>query len=147
MITTNNNRSIEITLANQLGYEQVAMACSATFARLYGFSKARIEDLKTVVGEASVNAMQHGNKGRPDAKVTVSMKCDNETMVVQVADEGGGIKKFPPDPDIDKIIEEEELITGFGLFLIKQLADQVEFNQVVDEGHTVKMTINMKEQV
>jgi len=147
MITTNNNRSIEITLANQLGYEQVAMACSACFARLYGFSKARIEDLKTVVGEASVNAMQHGNKGRPDAKVTVSMKCDNETMIVQVVDEGGGIKKFPPKPDIEKIIEEEELITGFGLFLIKQLADQVEFKQVVDEGHTVKMTINMKEQV
>ena len=147
MITTNNNRSIEITLANQLGYEQVAMACSATLARLYGFSKARIEDLKTVVGEASVNAMQHGNKGRPDAKVTVSMKCDNETMVVQVVDEGGGIKEFPPNPDIEKIIEEEEMITGFGLFLINQLADQVEFNQVVDEGHTVKMTINIKEQV
>ena len=147
MITTSNNRSVEITLANQIGYERVAMACSASFAQLFGFPPARIEDLKTMVGEASVNAMQHGNKGRSDAKVTVSMKCDDNTMTVSVQDEGGGIKEFPPVPDIEKIIEEDKLITGFGLFLIKELADQVEFNKMADEGHMVKMTINMKAQV
>ena len=147
MLTTFNNRSVEITLANQIGYERVAMACSASFAQLFGFPPARIEDLKTMVGEASVNAMQHGNKGRSDAKVTVSMKCDDNTMTVSVQDEGGGIKEFPPVPDIEKIIEDEKLITGFGLFLIKELADQVEFNKMADEGHMVKMTINMKAQV
>ena len=147
MITNSDNRSVEITLANQIGYERVAMACSASFAQLFGFPPARIEDLKTVVGEASVNAMQHGNKGRSDAKVRVLLKCDNDAMIVQVLDEGKGIKKFPPNPDIEKIIEEDKLITGFGLFLIKELADQVEFNKMADEGHMVKMTINMKAQV
>ncbi len=147
MLTTFNNRSVEITLANQIGYERVAMACSASFAQLFGFPNDRIEDLKTVVGEASVNAMQHGNKGRSDAKVKVSLKCDDNTMTVSVRDEGGGIKEFPPAPDIEKIIEENKLITGFGLFLIRELADQVEFNKMADEGHMVKMTINMKAQV
>ena len=147
MLENQVDSTVEIVLANKIGYERIAMACSASYAEMFGFPKDRIEDLKTIVAEASINAMQHGNKGRPDAKVTVSMKCDNEAMVVQVVDEGGGIEEFPPNPDIEKIIEEEELMTGFGLFLIKQLADQVEFNQVVDEGHTVKMTINMKEQV
>jgi len=147
MITNSDNRSVEITLANQIGYERVAMACSASFAQLFGFPPARIEDLKTMVGEASVNAMQHGNKGRSDAKVRVLLKCDNDAMIVQVLDEGKGIKKFPPNPDIEKIIEEDKLITGFGLFLIKELADQVEFNKMADEGHMVKMTINMKAQV
>ena len=32
---------------------------------------------------------------------------------------------------------------GFGLFLIKQLADQVEFNQGADGGHVIKMAIKM----
>ena len=36
---------------------------------------------------------------------------------------------------------------GFGLFLIKQLTDQVEFNKMTEKGHMVNMTINMKEQV
>ena len=143
---TNNDRSVEITLANQIGYERVAMACSASFAQLFGFPKDRIEDLKTVVGEASVNAMQHGNQGRSDAKVRVSLKCDDNTITVQVLDEGGGIDAFPPMPDIEKIINEEKLITGFGLFLMRKLTDQVEFSKLANDGHVVKMTINMKEQ-
>jgi len=144
---TNNDRSVEITLANRIGYERVAMACSASFAQLHGFSKERIEDLKTVVGEASVNAMQHGNRGRSDARVKVSLKCDQHTITVQVVDEGNGIEAFPPLPDIEKIINEDKLITGFGLFLMKALTDQVEFSKLADDGHMVKMTINMKEQV
>ena len=147
MITNNNNRSVELILANQLGFEKVAVACSASFAQLFGFPQHRIEDLKTMVGEAFSNAMQHGNQGRSDAKVKVSLKCDNDSLVVRVMDEGGGIDVVPPVPVIDEVIKQEKLITGFGLFLIRQLADEVEFKQMTDKGHMVKMAINMKEQV
>ena len=143
----NNNRSVEIILANQLGFEKVAVACSASFAQLYGFPQDRIEDLKTMVGEAFSNAMQHGNKGRSDAKVKVALACNDEDLVVWVTDEGGGIETVPPDPDIREIIKQEKVITGFGLFLMKGLADEVEFMETKDKGHVVKMTINMKEQV
>ena len=138
-----NTRTIEVRLANKLGYERVAMACSASFAQMMGLPPERIEDLKTMVAEAAINAMEHGNKGRPDAKVTVSMDCQDDTINVTVMDEGDGIKKFPPKPDIEKIIEDLESPIGFGLFLISQLADQVEFNQVTDAGHMVKMAIKM----
>ena len=138
-----NTRTIEVRLANKLGYERVAMACSASFAQMMGLPPERIEDLKTMVAEAAINAMEHGNKGRPDAKVTVSMDCQDDTINVTVMDEGDGIKKFPPKPDIEKIIEDLESPIGFGLFLISQLADQVEFNQVTDGGHVVKMAIKM----
>lgn len=138
-----NTRTIEVRLANKLGYERVAMACSASFAQMMGLPPERIEDLKTMVAEAAINAMEHGNKGRPDAKVTVSMDCQDDTINVTVMDEGDGIKKFPPKPDIEKIIEDLESPIGFGLFLISQLADQVEFNQVTDSGHMVKMAIKM----
>ena len=66
-----NEQSVEITLPNQLGYERIAMASAATFAKMVGFSTERIEDLKTIVAEAAINAMQHGNKQRPDARVTM----------------------------------------------------------------------------
>ena len=146
-MSTNNNKHVEIILANQLGFEKIAVACSASFAQLFGLAQDRIEDLKTVVGEAFSNAMQHGNKGRSYAKVTISLECENEVMVVRVMDEGGGIDTIPPVPDIKEIIKQEKLISGFGLFFIRQLADEVEFKKMTDEGHMVKMTINMKEQV
>ena len=97
-----NDRTIEVNLANQLGYERVAMACSASFAKMMGLSAERIEDLKTMVSEAAINAMEHGNKGRPDARVTVSLDCQDNTINVTVRDEGNGIKEFPPKPDIEK---------------------------------------------
>jgi len=137
-----NERSIEVRLANQLGYERVAMACSASFARLMGLSPERIEDLKTMVAEAAINAMMHGNKGRPDARVIVLMNCQGDTIHVSVMDEGDGIKQFPPDPDIEKIIENLDPPIGFGLFLIKKLADKVEFS-AIDGGHVVNMAIKM----
>jgi anti-sigma regulatory factor (Ser/Thr protein kinase) len=107
-----------------------------------GLSPERIEDLKTVVAEAAINAIQHGNKGRPDARVIVFMNCRNNTINVSVMDEGDGIKQFPPTPDIERIIEKLDPPVGFGLFLIKQLADQVEFNKI-DGGHVVNMAIKM----
>ena len=138
-----NDRTIEVNLVNQLGYERIAMACSASFARLMGLPPERIEDLKTMVSEAAINAMEHGNKGRPDARVTVSLNCQDNTLNVTVSDEGDGITNFPPKPDIEKIIEDFESPVGFGLFLIEQLADQVEFNKEANGGHVVKMAIKM----
>ena len=138
-----NDRNIEVSLVNQLGYERIAMACSASFAQMMGLPPERIEDLKTMVSEAAINAMEHGNKGRPDARVTVSLNCQDNTINVTVSDEGDGIMNFPPRPDIEKIIEDLESPVGFGLFLIKQLADQVEFNEGSDGGHVVKMAIKM----
>lgn len=138
-----SERTIVVSLLNQLGYERVAMACSASFARMMGLRPERIEDLKTIVSEAAINAMEHGNKGRPDARVTVSMDCQGDTLNIAVTDEGNGIKEHPPKPDIEKIIADLESPVGFGLFLIKQLADKVEFNQSTDGGHVVKMAIKM----
>jgi serine/threonine-protein kinase RsbW len=119
------------------------MACSASFAQMLGLRPERIEDLKTIVSEAAINAMEHGNKGRPDARVTISMDCQGDTLNIAVTDEGNGFKEHPPKPDIEKIIEDLDSPIGFGLFLIKQLADKVEFNESSDGGHVVKMAIKM----
>jgi len=35
-------------------------------------------------------------------------------------------------------------LSGFGLFLIEQLADQVEFKESADKGHVVEMALKMK---
>ena len=139
-----NDNAVEIVLDNKLGYERVAMACAASFAKMMGFSDERIEDLKTMVAEATINAIQHGNKDRPDAKVAMSMNLKDGALHIAVADSGGGIKDLPPKPDIGRIIEKLDPPTGFGTFLIKQLADEVEFNEMTDGGHMVKMAIRLQ---
>ena len=144
MPTRLNHNAVEIFMDNKLGYERVAMACAASFAKMMGFPDERIEDLKTVVAEAAINAMQHGNKDRPDAKVAITMNFRDDALHIAVADNGGGIKDLPPNPDIERIMEKLDPPTGFGTFLIKQLADEVEFNEMTDGGHMVKIVIRLQ---
>jgi serine/threonine-protein kinase RsbW len=141
MATNLNERTIEVILPSRIGYERIAMASSASFAKMFGFSPARIEDLKTVVAEAAVNAMQHGNKGRPDARVTIRMNLKDDTIYVTVTDDGEGIKKIYPKPDIDRIIDNLDPPIGFGIFLIKQLVDEVDFNIRTEKGSGLRMAI------
>jgi serine/threonine-protein kinase RsbW len=141
MATNVNERTIEVILPSQIGYERIAMASSASFAKMFGFSPARIEDLKTVVAEAAVNAMQHGNKGRPDTRVTILMNLKDDTIYVTVTDDGEGIKKIYPKPDIDRIIGNLDPPIGFGIFLIKQLVDDVDFNIKTEKGNGLRMAI------
>jgi serine/threonine-protein kinase RsbW len=136
-------RTVEVSLPNLDGYERIAMECSASFAKIGGLIKERIEDLKTAVSEACLNAMEHGNKRRSDARVVVTMFLSDKDFSVSVKDEGDGIENIPQDIDIKRKVENLEPPNGMGIFLIQQLVDQVEFNEMTDGGHVVKMVLKM----
>ncbi len=138
-----DERTVEVSLPNQLGYERIAMQCAASFAKIVGFLPDRIEDLKTAVSEACLNAMEHGNKCHPDKRVVITMNYEEGVFSVTVVDEGEGIEVLPEDPDIEQKIENLETPRGLGIFLIKNLVDQVEFNKMTNEGHMVRMEIKM----
>jgi len=138
-----DERTVEISLPNKVGYERIAMACSASFARMIGFVPERIEDLKSAVAEACINAMQHGNKWRPEARVVVNMNFRDDTFIVSVMDEGDGMPEVPEYPGIVRIIEEEKPTRGLGVFMIQQLVDRVKFNQTTTEGHVVTIEIKL----
>lgn len=138
---------IEVDLPNKLGYERIAMSCSATFAKMVGFLPDRIEDLKTAVSEACLNAMEHGNLNSPEKRVLVTMDYKDQIFRVSVMDQGKGIREIPevPEvPDIEKKIEALENPRGLGLFLINQLVDQVEYNKLTEEGYVVRMVLKLK---
>jgi serine/threonine-protein kinase RsbW len=146
MIRGTSEGLVQITLPTRIGYERIAMECSASFARFWGTGSERVEDLKTAVAEACLNAMEHGNRGRPEAQVVVTLDRVNGAIVVQVKDEGTGIPEIPPDPDIERKIQELEPARGLGLFLIRHLMDQVELNEITEQGHVVRMVIRAENQ-
>jgi len=136
-----NDRFVKISLPNSIGYERIAMSSLASFAAMYGFPMGRIEDLKTVVAEAAINAMQHGNKWRPDTEVHIVFNYFDDAIQIFVTDQGEGIKEALPQPDIERIVNELDPPVGFGIYLIRKLADEVEFNAHTDNGHCLKMVI------
>ena len=144
MVRRINNHAVEVSLPSKLGYERIAMDCSASFAKMAGFTPQRIEDLKTAVAEACLNAIEHGNKNHPDTRVLVTMNFKDDRFSVSVKDGGNGISRLPRDKTVMRRIENLEPTKGLGIFLIKQLMDEVEFNKMTKDGHSVKMVIKLK---
>ena len=114
---------IELHIPSVPGSEKIAMDHAAAVARRMGFSGDRIEDLKTAVAEACINAMEHGNKMDADTKVAVTLSVTEEKLQVDVRDAGKGIgdvsspdiDRKAPQPDLQgKIIMAEERNTVIG---------------------------------
>ena len=141
--TVLDDQTVELNLPSKIGYERIAIGGLAAFARSVGFSSPRIEDLKTSVAEACINAVQHGNKGKPDARVLVAIRFQGNTLLISVFDEGDGFKAEPKDPDIERILENLDPPVGFGVFLMKRLMDKVDFNRTSNHQHEVRMTMKL----
>lgn len=80
------------------------------------------------VREAAVNAVLHGNEYDPGRKIAVGLENTGKSLVFTIADQGKGfIPEEVPDP-----LAPENLMrgTGRGIFLIRQLMDEVHFRQL-----------------
>ena|SRR5665648_235237 len=84
--------------------------------------------------EAVNNAIIHGNKGDVNKSVTVVISADGNILGVSVTDQGKGFEYDQiPDPTKPENIEN---LNGRGVFLMRNLADRLEFNE---SGNEVKM--------
>jgi serine/threonine-protein kinase RsbW len=103
------------------------MGTAASVAKLMGFPDDRIEDLKTALAEACINAIEHGNQLDGNLCVGVILSASDEALEVKVMDTGSGITRAPSKPDIDRKMHGEEDPRGMGMFLIQSLVDEAEW--------------------
>ena len=95
------SRNVEIRLPSVMGYEKVAMSTAASLAKLKGFPEDRIEDLKTAVAEACINAIEHGNRMNEKLSIGVVISAGDDELEVKVIDDGKGMNRQQAKPDID----------------------------------------------
>jgi serine/threonine-protein kinase RsbW len=135
-------KNLELHIPSVLGFERVAMEFAAAVAKMRQLPEDRIEDLKTAVAEACLNAIEHGHKLNAAMKVAVSLTIDDSTLQVSVRDEGPAIGEIKT-PSIDSKIEGEIPPRGWGIFLIKNLVDEVQFEAAPEGGNVVRMIIHL----
>lgn len=105
---------------------------------LYNISEDNYGNILLAVTEAVNNAIYHGNQNNPHKSVHIGFENGNKQLVFSVCDEGKGFDfsnlPDPTDPsNIDKM-------NGRGVFLMKHLADKVEFQQ---DGKEVLLHFNL----
>ena len=140
---------VEVRLPSRLGFEKVAMSTAASMAELMGFSDDRIEDLKTAVAEACINAIEHGNRMSDAVPVGIILSIHAGELEVKVMDSGAGMDTpLPlPSPDIDRKISGEEEARGMGMFLIQALVDEAEWVPSSAESRSfVRLVIRMNKE-
>lgn len=135
-------RLASFAVASEPGNERLALARVAEAVAASGLPPARLERLKTAVAEATMNAIEHGNRGRPEIPVDVEVVQDGDRIVVAITDRGGEHAPGAPveEPDLLLKLEGEQRARGWGLFLIRNMVDAM---QVRTDGarHTIQLTM------
>src|SRR5215204_1786642 len=142
----NSNRRIlaDFTLPSGPGNERLAMEKVAGAIEELRPSEQHLERLKTAVGEATMNAMEHGNKYRAEVPVEVMVLVEDQDLMVRITDRGSG----PPParggdaPDLEAKLEGMQTPRGWGLFLIKSMVDEMSITG--DDGHhTIELVVHL----
>jgi serine/threonine-protein kinase RsbW len=139
-------RIIELRLPSRLGYEKIAMDAASSLARRMGFNTDRIDALRTALAEAVTNAIEHGNAHDSAMKVLVMLTVRPDELSVTVADQG----RKPLDkgqttltPSIEDSFDRPDK-GGWGIWLIRELMDEVEFSTGPSGGNQVRMVIHLE---
>lgn len=104
----------------------------------YKFSDDMYGNIMVSVTEAVNNAIVHGNKSDKTRNVTITLLLNEDHMTFIVEDQGVGFNYDNlPDPTAPENIEKPG---GRGIFLMKHLCDDVNFNE---SGTMVEMTFNV----
>jgi len=112
----------------------VADAISETLSKR-GVPEQKLLGISLAVQAALLNAVVHGCKGDRSKNVTCDVQCDEESrIVIVVRDPGPG---FSPesisDPKKDEHLHADH---GRGVYLIRQLMDEVQFER---NGSEIRM--------
>ncbi len=95
-------------------------------------------NIMIAVTEAVNNAIKHGNGGDSSKNVSLTLSFEEGLIKFKVEDEGNGFDHSNlPDPTSPENLEKPG---GRGIFLMKHLSDEVEFD---DNGRVVQLSFYM----
>ena len=107
------------------------------FSRLAGFDEGTAGMIAMAAIEAVTNAVVHGNKLADDKKVLLRYEWEPGELRIVVHDQGMGFDLMcvldPTDPE--RCME----TSGRGIFIMREIMDDVEFEMSEKDGTTVRL--------
>jgi anti-sigma regulatory factor (Ser/Thr protein kinase) len=137
----------EFRIASEPGNERLASEKVVAAVRELNLPSQRLERLKTAVAEATMNAMEHGNRYQAELSVIIRVLVAPEgdgTLAVQITDHGGGQPIPDPDmPDLEAKLAGRQTPRGWGLFLIENMVDEMRVTSD-EHHHTIELILSLK---
>ena len=112
----------------------------AKVAQEGGFTDKEIYSLQLAADEAASNIIEHAYEGVTDASLDVTCDMKSDQIVITMRDKG---KPFDPgnvrQPDIKADLSDRQ-IGGLGVFLMRKLMDDVDYQSNPKTGNLLTMT-------
>ena len=151
----------EFTLPGEPGNDRLAVDIVADIVSSLPLSADRLENLKTAVAEATLNALEHGSQYNRDLPVAIRVRTSSSAISVGITDYGEHDIPEPPLenyhatqaahnkmsgielPDIDAKINGLQSPRGWGFFLIQHMVDDFHItNQPA--AHTIELFLYLE---
>jgi serine/threonine-protein kinase RsbW len=124
------NKTYKLSIPSSTKFLKKVENLSVQVARDFKLSESDSDDLAIVVTELVNNAIHHGNNEDVDKTVTIIFYISSNSIKIKIKDQGKG---FDPNNLNDPLAPENLLKeSGRGIFLIRQLMDDVSFNFTKD---------------
>jgi serine/threonine-protein kinase RsbW len=120
--------------------ELIAANTVEHIARRLAFQPAAINQIKTAIVEACINASEHSYS--PDRKIYQRFRVEDDRLVVTISSRGivpTNVGSGNANTTQKEDVEDRDERRGWGLKLIRTLMDEVEF-ETVDDGTSLRMT-------
>ena len=142
--TRNTSLLADFTVPSAPDNERQAMEQVAAAVAGLDLPADQLERLKTAVGEATMNAMEHGNRYDPDLPVAIQVRASSELLTVSITDHGGGQEVLDGEaPDLEAKLAGLQSPRGWGLFLIRSMVDEMNVTED-DVHHTVELVMHLQ---
>jgi serine phosphatase RsbU (regulator of sigma subunit)/CHASE1-domain containing sensor protein/anti-sigma regulatory factor (Ser/Thr protein kinase) len=144
-----NNRDrrvlTDFSLPSEPGNERWATEEVARAVSGLGLPERTLERLKTAVAEATMNAMEHGNRYNPEIPVKIQVLSSDRALFVRITDQGRNPVSDPDKevPDLEAKLEGTQTPRGWGLFLIQNMVDEMRVSGNPDH-HTIELVVYLR---
>jgi serine/threonine-protein kinase RsbW len=121
-------RRLNLTIQSQTDNLMLVRDFVSDAARNFGFSDEEISKIALAVDEACTNIIKHAYNFDPTKDIMISIVTNGGKFVVMIRDKG---KWFNPEnipmPNMHEYLTQFK-VGGLGMYLMKKLMDEVEYN-------------------
>jgi serine/threonine-protein kinase RsbW len=104
------------------------------FGNSRGIPAVLIHNINLSLDELITNTINYGYRDELEHQIKIDLQLDEMEIVVELRDDGLPFNPLErPDPDINKELDDRE-IGGLGIYLVRQLMDQVEYWRIGDDN-------------
>ena len=142
--TSGNHHMATLSICADLTQLATVREFVAQNARDLGMDEQGVYELQLAVDEACTNIIRHGYDGQ-DGEIEILIELSEGGLRLTMRDWGPAFDpQAVPTPDVTASLE-ERCLGGLGLFLMRQVTDNLWFEFDAEEGNTLTMVKRLPE--